>query len=41
LGSGRSRRDAERPSLQDRLVDTVVDEAAGCRPETDPADRAR
>ena len=41
LGSGRSRRDAERPSLQDRLVDTVVDEASGCRPETDPADRAR
>lgn len=41
FGSGRSRRDAERPSLQDRLVDTVVDEASGCRPETDPADQAR
>jgi hypothetical protein len=38
LGSGRSRRDAERPSLQDRMVDTVVDEAAGCRPATGSMD---
>ncbi len=38
LGSGRSRGDAERPSLQDRLVDSVVDEAAGCRPAAGPRD---
>ncbi|MCY1648943.1 hypothetical protein OVA11_18345 [Caulobacter sp. SL161] len=34
LGSSRSRGEAERPSLQNRLVDTVVDQAAGCRPAT-------
>ena len=38
LGSGRSRGDAERPSLQDRMVDTVVDEAAGCRPASGTRD---
>lgn len=34
LGSSRSRGEAERPSLQNRLVDTVIDQAAGCRPAT-------
>ncbi|MFY7851229.1 MAG: hypothetical protein ACOVQ6_05520 [Brevundimonas sp.] len=34
LGASRARREAERPSLRDRLIDTVANETAGCRPAT-------
>lgn len=38
FGSGRSRRDPDRPTIQDRLVDSAVDEVSGCRRDPQSAD---
>lgn len=37
-GSGQTRRDPDRPTIGDRLADSAIEQAAGCRPEDQPED---